>query len=101
MDYKKYKDILGKNLYVQGFAANPIFLNLTGYSGFIKEYKTKLRLTHFIIKYKDDYGEAGYYKPDFIRIWKKIKPKMLSDSNFLKRYKKKLFKRLAEIFRSL
>ena len=92
MNIKKYKDILGKNLYIQGFAANPIFLNLTGYSGFIKEYRTKLRISHFIVKYKNGYAEAGYYIPDFSRIWKIIKPKILYDFNYLIKFKKEYLK---------
>lgn len=92
MNIENYKDILGDNLYVQGFAANPVFLNLTGYSGFVKEHKTKLRITHFMLKYKNEYSEAGYYKPDFERIWKKIKPQVMGDLDYLKGFKKEYLK---------
>ncbi len=74
--------------YIQGFPAIPLYLNLTGASGFIFKKEAGV-FTHFLTRYQNGYGEMGYYNPDFFRLYQLHKAKIFSQPDYLKKQKSK------------
>lgn len=98
MDIEK---ILKRDWYIQGFNANPIFLNSGGISGFEMQKKLGFSYTMFLYNYKDGYGEMEYLNSDFIKIWLIIKNKIKSNNNYvwdLKEQYDKIFTKHKKLF---
>lgn len=95
-NFQKYKKILEQDWYIQGFPATPLYLNLTGYSGFITSKSFPYKYTHFLIHYKRGYAEYNYDQEDFRKLWLKLKPKIFNNSEYLKNQKKLYLKKLKQ-----
>ncbi|EKD56383.1 MAG: hypothetical protein ACD_58C00206G0002 [uncultured bacterium] len=77
------KRILERDWYIQGFNANPIFLNLGGWSGIELKNKLGFGYTSFIIDYKNGYAEYGYLKSDIASVYHATKKRLKNDKNYL------------------
>ena len=100
-NFNMFQQALAEDWYIQGFAAVPLFLNPTVYSGVVMGEDLGFMYDIYLLHYKHKYSEACYSRKELAKVWKIIKQKLLVDPQYLHKVSKKYYAKFAAFEKEL